>query len=359
MASLLSDLGQNVASFAMPSVDFFTIDARDVASSSLQKSLRRGNFSTALNAAKTLLEKEPAYFWRRLVTITVEDFGLSDLNLTQDVVAAAQNRAWRQYSGQTLKAAAYLICRLIQTPRDRRIDDLYMLAHACLKSHAYQQRVDQASQGVPDLVEEAKRLCLLCERAVPMRSVRALDVRACENFLQKWNDEALVELIRRSRKISQCLLPLLLPLWLKLLVKQEQAVELLTDPIEIRSHNGILLVALDGYTAMGRAILADVVAKGTPLHRFIVSSGLAPRGRTAAMLLFAVEGAVLPQKLADPLSHELEQLARGCWSGLPPARIPEGLALMQSLLPEIQSRRLEALASSQRSSFNTFQGDSP
>ena len=188
----LPALDQQIADFEVPAVECGSIVARDLVSSSLQKSLRRGSLRTALVATKILMEGDPEYFWRRLVTIVFEDFGLSNLILTNDVVIAAQRREWRRRSNQSFKAAAYLIFKLSQTPRDRRIDDLYMLAHACLKSAAYQQKVDHASGWLAPLVEETKRLCLLCERPVPMRSIRALNAGACESHLQKWDDKGLV-----------------------------------------------------------------------------------------------------------------------------------------------------------------------
>ena len=48
-----------------------------VCSSALQKSLRRGYLDTALLMARAFLDNDPAYFWRRINVIMLEDVGIT------------------------------------------------------------------------------------------------------------------------------------------------------------------------------------------------------------------------------------------------------------------------------------------
>ena len=70
-----------------------------IASSVLQKSLRRGDGRYAQSAAARLLKDDPARFRRRLVAITFEDFGVTDFDLSQEITAAAADRRWRRMVG--------------------------------------------------------------------------------------------------------------------------------------------------------------------------------------------------------------------------------------------------------------------
>ncbi|WP_040299731.1 hypothetical protein [Agrobacterium albertimagni] len=70
-----------------------------LATSTLQKAIRRGEIETALLAAAYLIEKQPARFWRRLVVITLEDVGIADLRLVGEVLLAFGRLSWRAEHG--------------------------------------------------------------------------------------------------------------------------------------------------------------------------------------------------------------------------------------------------------------------
>lgn len=343
---LLAKLQQEVGDFSLPIFCSLPPLPADIISSSFQKGLRRGLLTAALPAAEALLRHDPAHFWRRFITIVFEDFGVSDLVLTRQIVAAGQHRPWRQKDDLSLRAAAYFITRLCQTPTDRRLDDLYMLAHACLKSKAFQSKVDASSKSIQSLVEEAKRISLLCERTVPRRSFYALNVKACESYMQRWwGNEDLLSLTRAGRRLSACLLPLLLPLWLK--VSGGQA----SFPARINRRNtnnqlihGVLVEAVDGYTLLGRKLLGRLINKSSPLYRRLSRNGWRPTLRTAAMLLFVLEGGALSLSLEDAVSREIGELAKGCWTGLPPDLIPLALSTMEDVLPEFRRCRQEVVS---------------
>src|ERR1019366_9123546 len=117
MSEINDELVRDIFTFNVPEISDVQIAERDILSSSLQKSLRRAHYPCALIAAKGLVT-DPQYFWRRLVTIAFEDFGVSNLALTAQVVEAARNRAWRMRMGGELRVAAYFIRKLTLTPTD-------------------------------------------------------------------------------------------------------------------------------------------------------------------------------------------------------------------------------------------------
>jgi replication-associated recombination protein RarA len=112
MTDIYDALSKTISSFSLPNCEDASVRDRDILSSSLQKSLRRADLSCAMSAAKGLITFDPNYLWRRLVAITFEDFGLSNLSLTAAIVAAARNRAWRQSVGGDLQVAAHFIQQL-------------------------------------------------------------------------------------------------------------------------------------------------------------------------------------------------------------------------------------------------------
>ena len=345
MTENLQDLSQRIADFECPEIQDVGIGCQDILSSSLQKSLRRADFSCALVAAKGLIDRDPKYFWRRLVTIAFEDFGRSDLSLTADIVAAARNRNWREAAGGDFRVAAFLIEKLVHTPTDRRVDDLYMLAAAASRYAEYAGLLGSASPGLAGLVREAMAIARSCERPVPGRSFKAVIPKACDQAICSSGEitEELAGLCMDGRKVSQCLLPVLLPLLLREAGKAGAPYVLETEAFAGVSLGGVPLAALDGYTAIGRTILYAALRENRALSQMVARASWVSPLRAAAALLFCVEGGQLRNHLSDPVGEELEQLSLGCWSGLPRVVLPEALGRMREAIPLIDARREEFL----------------
>ncbi|AXI42082.1 hypothetical protein C1J02_09125 [Sulfitobacter sp. SK011] len=98
---------------------------RWLASSLLQKSIRRDKPDLAWLAASYLLENYPAYFWRRLPIIALEDIGVGDLDVTMMAILAGSNTRLRVELGGCLLAATALIELMCAATKDRSTDDLF------------------------------------------------------------------------------------------------------------------------------------------------------------------------------------------------------------------------------------------
>ena len=340
------DLETQISQFLSPVIQPLQIRDWYILSSAFQKALRRANYSCAIASAQALLIANSKAFWRRLVTIAFEDFGLSDLNLTKHIVTAAKDSAWRKKMGGDFHVASFLIAQLVRAPTDRRIDDLYMLGIAAGHDRAYARLVETLTPSTRALVHYASGLSRTCERAIPRRSFRGLIAKACEDSLDQGADilPDITELCRQGRKLSQCLLPLLLPETLKTTLVHNLETELICDQFSDSQINGILSCAIDGFTGPGRQLLGRVIREDRSLWNLLSRNvGNSPR-KAAAALLFCVEGGLLRRSLRDSSSSELYSAALGCWSYLPPPSIPEALSLMRNLLPKLEERRRDLFA---------------
>jgi len=340
------DLEAQINQFSSPVIPFLQIRDWYVLSSALQKALRRADYSCALASAQALLNANNKGFWRRLVTIAFEDFGLSDLNLTKHIVIAAKDGAWRKKMGGDFRVASFLIAQLVRTPTDRRIDDLYMLAIAAGHDRAYAGLVETLTPSTRALVHYASDLSGRCERAIPRRSFRGLIAKACEDALDKSADipPNITELCRQGRVLSQCLLPLLLCETLKTALIENLETQLICHQFPDSHIDGILSCSIDGFTGPGRAILGRVIRDDRALWNLLSRNVGNSPAKAAAALLFCVEGGLLRRSLTDSSSSELYSAALGCWSYLPPPSIPEALSLMRNLLPKLDDARRDLFA---------------
>ena len=81
---------------------------RWVASSALQKAVRRGEVAVAQSAALTLLQLDRQALWRRLVGIAVEDVAARPPEPIATVMAGAESSLWRRHHGGDARVALLL-----------------------------------------------------------------------------------------------------------------------------------------------------------------------------------------------------------------------------------------------------------
>jgi hypothetical protein len=327
-----------------------------IASSCLQKALRRGERDSALSAARRLLRDDEERLWRRLAVCAFEDFGLIDVSVTARVVAAASSKGFRLVLGEDRVLSA-LIGRLCRMPKDRRLDDLYALGVAVLSDRSRLRVIDEnpLASVLGPLVHEASRLVASCERQRPRPPFRVLSVDASVRALRRLADRGLVEdglleLCEKGLRVSKCLLPLLLPL----AIEATEATGGLGDastrtlpPCPLMGS--VPAYAFDGFTRTGRAILAEL-ATGEPRLAALLRA-LPAKGRIDVLhhLLFFAEGSLSTPLVSDPLSEALSFEAVACGARLSQPAAAEAVALMGDLLPVIHDMRRASLPPNQTS----------
>jgi hypothetical protein len=344
------ELSQNLLDFQPPPNEWLDISDPFLATAVLQKSLRRGDRLYALGAALALLKIDAPRLWRRLVIAVCEDFGLSDLGFTSQVIAAASDKAWRHRCGGDAHIAVYMIYRLLDLARDRRVDELYMLAVSLSRSKNPKMAVKhlRASDRLSELLQLAIALVLKCEQMIPYRGIRAVIAAECDVAIARmarkgWADRGLEAVCMQARRTSQCLLPVLLPLVKNASEKANGHRQILMREMpEFREIEGLPSYSLDGYTRPGRIALMALARQDGRLARFLAPLPTA-KARMDALtnLLFVAEGGVCTTELSDPLYDELKSFSLGCWTGLPRSILGEGLAIMASALPALNRIRAD------------------
>ena len=79
-----------------------------IASSALQKAIRRGEIAVAERAAFALHREDSPAAWRRLIAIAFEDLGPAAVDVVVETVAVATSPDWRAVRGQLLRLSAGL-----------------------------------------------------------------------------------------------------------------------------------------------------------------------------------------------------------------------------------------------------------
>jgi len=329
-----------------------------ILSSCLQKSLRRGDRGSALSSARTLTEIDPPRVWKRLVTIVFEDFGLSSVESIAQTVAAAADKSWRRRSGRDQLIASYLIDKLLTVPRDRRVDDLYMLAVRLVTYPASRSMfiAKRPSLTIIDLVSRAEEIIRACEQEIPHRSFRGIRASRCDVALNNMGaagiaNSELLEICVQSRRSSMCLLPVLFPL----VKNASDAVwvnrSIASNPVPPACDiDGVPSYALDGYTRVGKEALLVLARLNRDVSTLLQSVRGQTRSNALQYLLFEVEGGVCTREVSDPVRDELKRLAYGCWTGFPQEMLPEAFATIRDAIPELNSIR-KRLSVGQRDLF--------
>jgi hypothetical protein len=100
---------------------------RWIASSALQKAIRRGDTAIALRAAFALHREDRSATWRRLIAIAFEDVGPADLGVILETVAIATLPKWRPVIGEEAVLRS-IVSTLATAPKDRSADYLMWIA---------------------------------------------------------------------------------------------------------------------------------------------------------------------------------------------------------------------------------------
>lgn len=136
-----------------------------LASSLLQKAIRRGDADLAASAALTLYRARGATIWRRFMVIAFEDVGVGCIEAVCDTVTSATDRSARLAAGDEAAVVACLAQRLAYAPKDRSSDYLMGAAQHHPELEAIREEAGSASLS--------DRIALVMDLGLPL-PVRAL-----------------------------------------------------------------------------------------------------------------------------------------------------------------------------------------
>jgi hypothetical protein len=149
-----------------------------VASSLLQKAIRRGDAVLAERAAITLYRLRGKGIWRRFLVIAFEDVGIASLDAVVETTAVCTDTSWRENNGGEGRALRHVARLLARAPKVRSADHLVCVAH----SHP---DFDEAREQI-GAMSIAYRLDLVASasRTLPERAIAAWYASGVE-----WGDE--------------------------------------------------------------------------------------------------------------------------------------------------------------------------
>lgn len=325
-----------------------------IASSLLQKSIRRGRSDFALRAAATLLVNAPDRFWKRCGGIAFEDIGVADPEAVGLVAAALGGKRARASLGGEWSVASFIVEMMSAARKCRAADDLLMSielhpalaearrAHVELSIHHLRRIV----LSTAPLNERALALCYML--GTDRRPSRHLPARRGEPaFVFDVLDElgtplTMVEIAREGfRRTREALCPLVG----LLIVCGERCTGVVDDEFPLEAMIGpVPSWALDQYTREGRAALARFLRTDCRTARQLCSQvSFGRRIEVLGGLVFRAEGGLLMKRLRWPLGNELRQLVDIECHGPDVPDPAELLDLLRTDLPVLNRVRAEVM----------------
>jgi hypothetical protein len=327
-----------------------------VASSLLQKAIRRGNLYAAHQAGRFLLEVKREHLFRRLNAIAAEDVGLADIQTVAITAACLTSARVRRDLGGEAVVTDYLIRRLVDARKSRAADDLLMTVErwpglgpdrARFLSMT-DDRLRQIVLGCPSLERKALALWYLIGTArcpsqhLPTRAGNP--VLAFETLAEAGVAPTLLAIVRESfTKSASMLAPFVAMLSLE---NGVVATGVGDDPTPVETRiDGVPSWAFDMYTRPGRAALGRLILRNAGLVTW--AGAFLPRTdrvRAAGELLFRLEGQCLHRHASGPLSASLRQRWETECAGMTPEALAFGMVALRDAMPELNAIRAQVVA---------------
>ena len=310
---------------------------RWVAMSALQKAIRRGQVETAKRAVRTLLVTgKVEAVWKRLLIIGFEDVGLGSLDALLMVCALASEKIIRAEYESELAALDAVVIELCQAPKDRSADLLYSIA-----------RFDPALSGFRAMLDgksDTERLHLLAQRSLSLYE-RALLVLHIINSRGRVTGDSVDDLLRcfAGLGVSDTLLAMIklsaykaqapmclmmMPLWLDQRIKHDKpsgkASTYQASKPAWQLENGISLVALDGFTRLGRKAIARFTTHNEEVRACLEAMPKQQAAEALRLAVFYADSAVTYPALN--WQHQREVQTRGIAADFAGINIQENMA---------------------------------
>ena len=330
---------------------------RWIASSALQKAVRRGDVALAERAAFALHREDRSATWRRLIAIAFEDVGAANLDVVLETVAVATLPKWRAVIGEEVVLCS-IVSRLATAPKDRSADYLMWIAAEHPDLRETREICDHSS------ITECLSRVLDRSRSLPDRAVAAwfcsginhpyqhrvgtgdlggLADAYCRLGAPPDLVEATVLAARRTWQPYAVLVPLV---WCEV---QRSGVTKVEDAIVPPSGLAVSipLYALDEHTRLGKRAINTLAQQSLSIRTCLQQ--YVPRRRwiaAAQHAAFYAEGSAVSRRLHWSQSRSLERL--GIEAELSTAEVrPDGveplIGAIRNSLDELNAIRTQLL----------------
>lgn len=291
-----------------------------VASSLLQKAIRRDEVDYAVYAARTLHRQRGSGIWRRFLIIACEDVGIADLDLVRHV-AMLGDRSLRQPFGPDEEIVADVAQRLAEAPKDRSSD---YLACAAIEHPGYEHE-REAVAVLP--VEDQIAIAVDSQQPIVRRAIACWyssgvngggcrvpgsdDLRGLlRGFERVGFAESLSGIIETAARKTREPMTIMLPLVWALLGEDTRSPLTEERPLPTAPCCGTIPAwALDKHTRAGKRAFAQLIREN-PAIDAVLSEHVADFRAldVLAMACFYVDAIPVARRLMWTRSHELESL---------------------------------------------------
>jgi hypothetical protein len=328
-----------------------------VATSALQKAIRRGDHDVAFRATRLLIGIDPRRLWRRLVVIALEDVGVGDIDLAVEVLAVSGRSSWREANGGDLNVTLEYVRRLCSAPKSRDACDLLVIAdlHPAYQRHRETFFDLFQTELAAIVVDQAKGIV---ERTIAAWYVGGTDRFPALKLMPRPGsmatllplfDRAGAEAVEasrlgatRTREGFSISLPIIGELTAG---RQTVAVD--------ENHSSLGLIggwpseAFDMHTRAGQRAMSAYVRRSRPMQDLLLE--YLPPAKHAEFLghlVFRLEGAVVDRRLQYDGQRTIEAAAKEAhltYLGNSPEVIARAEALLHATWGELHEARLSIL----------------
>lgn len=322
-------------------------------SSAWQKSIRRGHEAIAARCVATLHATDPAYVWRRLRGIALEEVSAADCELVAQIIAIAGKQVLRTKIGN-LRLALQFTQRLARARKCRTACDFLMWQDPP-RSVDWPSILTRAQQGAPwsltDIAAQARAWQAITARSTYREGrwvqLSQADPHRRDALLEATGVPDVVRYLALRGTSTDTLNALLVPTYL---LAQQQTEHV--DEIDLQPGSAALIGPLPGYayclfSAPGRAALRTLLRTTPSLARFNRSLPGIDALRAVGHVVFQLEGGFSHHtvRVAHSLDirHAYERATLERY-GVPADRQPEFRALVQAAWPQLHRARQHAAA---------------
>jgi len=281
-----------------------------LASSCLQKSVRRGEPERAIQAATSLWEQDRRNFWHRVITICVEDCGVASPDVIVKTLTAFNASAWRKRNND-LKIGLYLIRLMCEATKLRLADEIFLIAaHASEYQQHREALAKQSNQALADMVLDSK--APLLQRAIALWFLAGSKRYVADNMpVREGSLDMAAEVLRALKApcdlMETCIatlrktpypLALFAPLLFEVVQGQTTCIKHNALPAAPHVAN-IPTYAMDVYTRGGQSCFRQLQKAVPEFKRFNI--------RQIGVAVFYIEGGLLDKFLTSPFLEELCQ----------------------------------------------------
>jgi len=328
-----------------------------IASSLLQKSVRRGEVELAETAATTLYRLRGSSIWRRFLVIAIEDIGVACPNALIEVAAICHDRALRRNLGGDEDAARCLARQLAAAPKDRSADLLAstICYHPilCAIRHqvqhlALQERLDWLTDASRPFYERAVAAWFASDIATDHKRSNNANLHALlATFEDLSAPHDLIETVSRAASRTREPFCVLVPL-LWLAARSAPPHKTVSRPLPpTRTIGGLPLWTLDFHTRVGRTAIQRFAGENDAIRQALQEAAVHNRHTKAAYFgAFYTDAAPCAVILDWPLRAEIEQLgieADFAHAGVSPDRVGPLLAEFESHIDHLNNIREDVL----------------